>query len=79
MTSNFEEDELGEKELGAVIAGFRKALKMTQEDLAGKADMDRSYLSEIENGHKNMSIGTLKKIARALEVNITDLLKDTFS
>jgi transcriptional regulator with XRE-family HTH domain len=78
MTKNFDDDEVGEKELGAIIARVRKSLKMTQEDLAGMADMDRSYLSEIENGHKNMSIGTLKKIARAMEINITDLLKDNF-
>lgn len=77
MTKNFDDDEVGEKELGAIIARVRKSLKMTQEDLAGKADMDRSYLSEIENGHKNMSIGTLKKIARAMEINIADLLKDS--
>ncbi|MBU0800333.1 MAG: helix-turn-helix domain-containing protein, partial [Alphaproteobacteria bacterium] len=44
-----------EKEIGQRILAFRKAQKLTQEDLAGLAQIDRSHLSEIENGYKNVS------------------------
>lgn len=47
---------------------------MTQEDLAGAADIDRSFLSEIENGHKNLSVETLKKIADALGIKTSCLI-----
>ena len=45
--------------LGEKIADLRKRRGLTQEDLAGLADMDRSFISEIENGHKNLSVTSL--------------------
>ena len=57
-----------EKDIGAKIVAIRKKQKLTQEDLAGLAELDRSYLSEIENGHRKLSVETLKKIADALSV-----------
>ncbi|PZO78698.1 MAG: hypothetical protein DI626_11840 [Micavibrio aeruginosavorus] len=65
-----------DKRIGAAIAKKRIALGMTQEDLAGDAGMDRSYLSEIENGHKNISIRMLKKIADALKLKVSNLIDD---
>lgn len=49
---------------------------MSQEDLAGKAEMDRSYLSELENGHKNPTYLMLERIADALEVDISDIIPE---
>lgn len=63
-----------EQEIGATIVRLRKAAKMTQEDLAGAAEIDRSYLSEIESGYKNISVRILKKIADALGVKVSKLL-----
>lgn len=63
-----------EKEIGKRIVGIRKKHKMTQEDLAGLAELDRSYLSEIENGYKNISVNTLIRIADALKVKASVLL-----
>lgn len=65
-----------EKSIGRKIAKLRHEKKLTQEDLAGMTEMDRSYISEIENGYKNFSIGSLKKIADALEVKIRDLIDE---
>lgn len=39
------------------------------------AEIDRSYLSEIENGHKNPSVRTIIKISRALNVGVDDIIK----
>jgi transcriptional regulator with XRE-family HTH domain len=58
------------KALGKKIATARKACAMTQEDLAGAAEMDRSYISEVENGHKNISVLALIKIAKALRCDV---------
>jgi len=63
------------KIIGRNIVRIRKAKGMTQEDLCGAIEMDRSYISEVENGKANASITTLLKIAEALEVDISDLLQ----
>ena len=64
------------KTIGKKIAAARRAEGITQEDLAGVAEMDRSYLSEIENGHKNMSILSFLKIAKVLKIKPSKLLED---
>jgi transcriptional regulator with XRE-family HTH domain len=46
---------------------------MTQEDLAFAADLDRSYLSAIEGGKKNLSLVNIHRIANALKVPVADL------
>ena len=60
--------------IGRNIFNLRTAKKLSQEDLCGMADLDRSYLSEIENGHKNFSIMVLLKISKALEVPVEEIL-----
>lgn len=62
------------KRIGRKIATSRQVKGLTQEDLAGLTDMDRSYLSEIENGHKSLSVEMLLKIAKALRVRPSELI-----
>lgn len=60
--------------IGANIKKLRASKSLSQEELAYKAGIDRSYLSEIENGYKNLSVIMLEQIAVALDVKITVLL-----
>ena len=60
--------------IGRNIARLRKLKKLTQEDLCGMAEIDRSYLSEIENGKMNVTIKSLMQIADALECTLADLI-----
>lgn len=46
---------------------------MTQEELAYQAELDYSYVNQIENGKKNPTVQTLDQIAKVLRVNIKDL------
>lgn len=62
------------KKIGRKIAAARQEKRLTQEDLAGLTEMDRSYLSEIENGRKNMSVEVLLRIAKALKLRPSELL-----
>ena len=64
------------KILGANIRRIRKTKKIAQIELCVHVGIDRSYLSAIENGHRNPSIGVLYAIADAMEVDIVDLLKE---
>ena len=62
--------------IGKNIRKRRCELGMTQEDLAKKIGyIGRSYVSKIETGALYPSIKTLKKIAKALNVDCAELLK----
>ncbi len=60
--------------IGKNIRRLRKERKLTQEDLCGLAQIDRSYLSELENGKMNVTVKALVTIANALECSLIDLV-----
>jgi len=60
--------ELQEK-IGERITQLRKAKKLSQQKFAYVADMERTYLTHIEKGRKNISVTTLQKVLTALEVS----------
>lgn len=53
--------------LGKIIRAFRIEKEMTLKDLAAKADISPSYLSQIENDQVNMNLSVLENISHALE------------
>lgn len=59
--------------LGSKIRILRNNKKLSQEGLAETADLDRNFISLIENGKANPSIIYLKQIADALDVDINEL------
>lgn len=58
------------------IRTVRKQQNLSQIDLAVMVGIDRAYLSEIENGHANVSVNILYAIADALNVSITKLFDE---
>lgn len=52
---------------GEKVKTVRKSLKVSQEHLAELSNLDRTYISDIENGKRNVSIETAYKIAKALK------------
>lgn len=62
------------KEMGRRLLQNRKAKLMSQAELAKRSDLDRAYLSAVENGKQNITIGALLKLSNALEIPLTDLL-----
>ncbi len=63
------------KSIGRKIALLRAEQGISQEDLAGASEVNRGYISRIENGHVSFSIPVLLKIADALKVEPYELLK----
>ena len=63
------------KKLGDNIRNFRKKNVLTQEKLAELAHMDPKSIIEIENGNRNPTLKTIRKIALALKVNTSVLLR----
>lgn len=60
---------------GANVRKFRRLLNISQEELAQKADLHRTYIGMIERAEKNITLVNIEKIANALEVKIEELLK----
>jgi len=56
------------------IRAARRALAMSQEELAHQAGIDRTYASQIERGIGNPSLRVIFAIAQALEVDLSELL-----
>lgn len=61
--------------LGKNVRKHRKLKGMTQEQLALEAEMERSYVSDLERGTRNPSVRALARLAEALSVKPEELLK----
>ncbi|MBB6716332.1 helix-turn-helix domain-containing protein [Clostridium gasigenes] len=67
-----------QKELiGNVISHNRSKRKMTQQQLAGKSNLSRSYIADIEAGRYAPSVKSLVSIANVLNLDLNFLLKLT--
>lgn len=53
---------------GARVRELRLKAKLSQEELADQAELDRSYVGGVERGERNVSLVNIHKIARALKV-----------
>jgi len=66
--------------LGKRIKEIRLNKKLSQEALAFKSQLNRTYINGIENGRRNVSIINIHKIANALDVSLTELFNsDVFT
>ena len=59
--------------LGAVVKGCRHQLKLSQEELAWRADVHRTYIADIERGARNVTLRTVANLAKALQITIGHL------
>ena len=62
------------KVLGGNVKALRQGLGISQEELAFRAELDRTYISQIERGVSNPSVFVLLKVANVLDVELVDLL-----
>ena len=59
--------------VGRRIKFLRNEIGISQEELADRADIDRTYITSVECGKRNISIVNVEKIARALGVTLSKL------
>ena len=62
--------------LGSLIRKYRLKLKLSQEAMAEKADIHRTYVSDIELGKVEISVTVASRIAKALKVPFSRLVKE---
>ncbi len=60
--------------IGRKIQNIREKKEITQDQLGEKTGINAKYISAIERGQKNLTILTLEKIAKALDVELFELL-----
>ena len=63
------------QKFGQRVREKRTALGLSQEAFADKAHLDRTYISGIERGKRNVALRNIGAIARALKVTISELMK----
>lgn len=66
--------EVGWYELGLAIRERRQALALTQEQLAERANLHWTYISEIENARRNPSVDVLRRLASGLVMPLSELI-----
>jgi len=63
------------KRVAGNIQRIRHEKGLSQEDVAHAANIHQTYLSGVEGGKRNPSIGVLDRIAKALQVDISEFFK----
>ena len=61
--------------VGKRIKELRNKLGISQEELAFRSEIHRTYIASLEVGKRNVSIETLEKVVNALEVSISEFFK----
>lgn len=62
--------------LGKTIRKLRNKLDISQEELAYRANIHRSYMGDVERGERNIAVLNIVKIARALKIKPSALLEE---
>ena len=61
--------------IGSRIRKRRCDLRISQEDLAYKAELTPTYLSQLENGKRNPSLEILYRVCSVLQIDLIDLVR----
>ena len=64
-----------QEQLGMRIRYLRKKLRWSQEDLAFNANINKNYISDLENGRRNPSLDILERISIAFGITLEELFK----
>ena len=62
-------------QFGKAVHAQRAKLKISQEELAERAGLHRTYISDIERGSRNVSLLNIHQIAKALELSTVELFR----
>lgn len=71
-----EREEDGSLQVSAAVRDLRRVRNLSQRQLAGRMGVPRTYISKIENGKAMPTLSSLDRLARALQVDISALLRD---
>jgi transcriptional regulator with XRE-family HTH domain len=67
------------RKFGDNVRSRREAQDLSQEQLAERADLDRTYISGVERGVRNLSLLSVVRLAKALRASASDLCESIHS
>jgi transcriptional regulator with XRE-family HTH domain len=73
-----DEDDNG-LQVARAVRDIRKSRNLSQRQLAGRMQVPRTYISKIENSKAMPTLSSLERLANALEIDISELLRDSRS
>jgi transcriptional regulator with XRE-family HTH domain len=59
------------RRFGATVRRYRQRLGVSQEELAYRADMHRTYLADVERGVRNLSLSSIARLVGAIDVSLS--------
>jgi transcriptional regulator with XRE-family HTH domain len=65
-----------QQRFGRRIRKLRARLGLSQESFASKCGLDRTYISSVERGRRNVCLKNIEAIATALEVTLSELFEE---
>jgi len=66
-----------ERRFGIVVRQARRKLGLTQHKLASRAGLNRTYISDVERGKRNVSLRIVERLAEALKVRVGTLFTES--
>ncbi len=63
------------KQLAAIILNKRQQMGLSQEEVARRSKLHRTYISDVERGERNISVESLRRIAAALDMQVWQLVQ----
>lgn len=69
-------DERVKAAFGKAMRKFRADGGLSQEELAARAGLNRTYLGDVERGERNVAVVNMQRIAKALDVKLSDLVRE---
>jgi len=66
-----------QQRFGAAARARRESLGISQEELAARAGLHRTYIGDVERGLRNISLANIGRLASALGCSMSDLMRET--
>ncbi|MDT8412262.1 MAG: helix-turn-helix transcriptional regulator [Vicingaceae bacterium] len=64
-----------QRKFGLVLKELRQKKGLSQESLANQSDIDRTYISDIEKGERNISLNIIERLSGTLQISLSELFK----
>ncbi|MDO6745563.1 helix-turn-helix transcriptional regulator [Tenacibaculum soleae] len=64
-----------QRKFGLVLKELRLEKGLSQESLANQSDIDRTYISDIEKGERNISLKIIERLSETLQISLSKLFK----
>lgn len=69
------DEDVFRRQLATIILNKRQQMGLSQEEIARRSKLHRTYISDVERGERNISVESLRRIAAALDMQVWQLVK----